>query len=83
MEALHNMATDNNNKGLIKTYTLARDKMFIVASESTIKKILLYENEAVGKENDKHDLYLTEIVLEIRKDLGIKDINFPIVGLKK
>lgn len=52
-------------------------------SEDVIKKILLYEEEAVGKKIDLHDKYLTEFIKEIRKDLKIKNRNFPTVYLKK
>ena len=45
--------------------------------------MLDFENKAVGKESDLHDQYLTELVREIRKDLKIKDKNFPKISLKK
>lgn len=45
--------------------------------------MLIYEHEAVGKTNDLHDKYLTELIKEIRKDLKIKDKNFPGIYLKK
>lgn len=83
VEALHNMATENNNKQLIKNYVFARDKLFLIANENVIKKMLLYENEAVGKENNLHDNYLTELIKEIRIDLYIKDKSFPTIYLKK
>jgi len=55
----------------------------IVASENVVSKIMLYEEKAVGQENNKHNDYLTDIVKEIRKDLKIKDKNFPTIYLKK
>jgi len=48
-----------------------------------VRKILIYEEKAVGKANDLHDEYLTEIIKSIRKDLKINDKNFPIVGFLK
>jgi hypothetical protein len=83
IEALHNLATEEKNKELTKNYVFSRDKPFLIASEGVIKKILIYEEEAVGKANDLHDKYLTELIKEIRKDLKIKDRDFPIVYLKK
>lgn len=83
MEALHNLATEEKNKEMTKNYVFACDKLFLIASEEVIKKILLYEEEAVGKANNLHDKYLTELVKEIRKDLKIKDKNFPLIYLKK
>jgi hypothetical protein len=83
IEALHNMATENGSKELIKNYVFTRDKLFLIANEKVIKKLLLYEEEAVGKENKLHDKYLTDLVKEIRKDLKIKDKDFPTIYLKK
>lgn len=83
IEALHNLVSEVKNKELIKSYVLARDKLFLIASEEVIKRMLLYEEEAVGKDNDLHDKYLTELIKEIRKDLKIKDRNFPTIYLKK
>jgi hypothetical protein len=83
IEALHNLAANNKNEKYISEYTYARDKLFIIASENVIKKVLLYEEEAVGRENSKHDAYLTDVVIEIRKDLRIKDKDFPTIYLKK
>jgi len=83
MEALHNLATEDNNKALIKNYVFARDKLFLIANETVIKKILLYEEEAVGKLNPLHDKYLTDLVKAIRKDLKMNDKDFPLIYLKK
>ncbi|MEA4853502.1 MAG: hypothetical protein VB082_04390 [Christensenella sp.] len=83
IEALHNLATDNHNKELTSKYTYYRDKLLIVGSETVVKCILLYENEAVGKANELHDKYLTDIVKAIRKDLNIKDKDYPNIYLKK
>lgn len=82
-EALHNLASDNNIKEFTKKYVFARDKLLLIASEDVVKKILLYEDEAVGKGNDLHDKYLTDLVKSIRKDLKIKDVDFPKVHLRK
>lgn len=83
IEALHNIAAENNNKEAIKNYVFSRDKLFIMASEDVIKKMIKYEEEAVGKKNNLHDAYLTEVIKAIRKDLRINDKNFPLVYLKK
>jgi hypothetical protein len=83
IEAVHNLASNNNNDTFVKKYVFARDKLFIIAGEIVIKKIFLYENEAVGKTNQLHDKYLTDVIKEIRKDLSIKDTDFPMICLKK
>ena len=83
MEALHNLATDNNDRELVSKYTYHRDKLFIVGSEKVIRCILKYEEKAVGKDNNLHDEYLTDIVKAIRNDLKIKDKKFPNIYLKK
>ena len=80
MEALHNLASDNVNT---TEYVFARDKLFLIASEDVIRKMMLFEEEAVGKSNDLHDRYLTDLIKAIRKDLKIVDKNFPQVYLKK
>jgi len=83
IEALHNLAAQNSDRNLISTYTYHRDKLLIVGSEEVVKNILRYENEAVGKESELHDKYLTDIIKAIRKDLKIRDKNFPNIYLKK
>jgi hypothetical protein len=83
MEALHNLAAENNNPESIKNYVFARDKLFLIANELVIKKMLLYEEEAVGKASDLHDKYLTELIKSIRGDLKLKDKDFPQIYLKK
>ena len=82
MEALHTIA-GNNDKKSIEKYVFARDKLFLIASEKVIQKLLIYEEEAVGKQNDLHDEYLTELIKEIRKDLKLTNRNLPIIYLKK
>lgn len=83
IEALHNLASDNNNPKTIKEYTYHRDKLLIIGSEKVIQCIIQYEELAVGKDRNLHDKYLTNIVKAIREDLKIKDKNFPPVYLKK
>jgi hypothetical protein len=83
MEALHELASDNKSKDVVNKYVFARDKLFIIASEEVIRNMLLYEEEAVGKSNDLHDTYLTNLIKSIRKDLKINDKKFPKVYLKK
>ena len=83
IEAMHNLASQNDNKTYGKNYTFTRDKLFLIGSEDVIKKMLAYETEAVGKESHVHDKYLTELIKAIRKDLKLKDKDFPLVYLKK
>ncbi len=84
IEALHNLvADDGTNREQIKKYVFARDKLFLIASEDVIRKMLLYEEKAVGKANDLHDTYLTELIKSIRIDLKIIDKDFPKIYLKK
>ena len=83
IESLHNLAANNSSRDAISKYTYHRDKLLIVGSEEVVKSILQYENEAVGKETDFHDEFLTNIVKVIRQDLKIKDKNFPQIYLKK
>jgi|SRR5690606_20788585 len=83
IEALHNLASDNKDAEKIKSYVFSRDKLFLIASENVIKKMINYEEEAVGKNSDLHDFYLTELIKSIRKDLKIKDKDFPQIYLKK
>lgn len=82
IESLHNLAEENSKESTRK-YVFARDKLFLIASENVIRKLLKYEEEAVGKQNDKHDDYLTELVKAIRKDLKLRDKHFPKIYLKK
>ena len=83
IEALHNLAGNNKEVNCVKKYVFARDKLFLIASEQVITKMIDYEEKAVGKENVLHDVYLTELIKEIRKDLKIKDKKFPKIYLKK
>jgi len=83
IESLHNLAANNSSRDAISKYTYHRDKLLIVGSEEVVKCILKYENEAVGKESNLHDEFLTDIVKAIRSDLKIKDKNYPIIYLKK
>ncbi len=82
IEALHNLAAENSKKATTN-YVFARDKLFLIASENVIRKMLKYEEEAVGKPNNLHDKYLTELIKSIRSDLKLKDKNFPGIYLKK
>lgn len=81
IESLHNLATDNTDINFLKKYTFSRDKMFIVADEKVIKKMIEYEYNI--HDIQKHDYYLTQLIKAIRKDLRIKDKDFPIIQLKK
>jgi len=82
-EALHNLAANNSDREATAKYTYCRDKLLIVGDEKVVQCILKYENEAVGKVSGLHDKYLTDIVKAIRKDLKIKDRDFPNVYLKR
>ncbi|HEY4787379.1 MAG TPA: hypothetical protein VIH57_15075 [Bacteroidales bacterium] len=82
IEALHNLAGDNS-KEATKKYVFARDKLFLIASEEVIRKMINYEEEAVGKPCDLHDEYLTELIKAIRSDLKLKNKDFPKIYLKK
>jgi len=83
IEALHNLAAENKNNDFVRNYVFARDKLLLIASETVINKMILYEEKAVGKENNLHDQYLTELIKSIRKDLKIIDKSFPNIYLKK
>jgi hypothetical protein len=82
IEALHDLVSNNDGKDVIKKYVFARDKLFIIASEDVVKKIMLYEEKGVGEANSLHNAFLTEIVKSIRKDLKITDENFPEIYFK-
>ena len=82
VEALHYLNADNNGKDVIKNYVFARDKLFIIASENVIKKLISYE-EALPKVTDiEKEVYLTELIKAIREDLKLKDKNFPHIYFK-
>jgi len=83
IEALHDLAAENENLDCMKNYVSARDKLFIIAGEDVIKNLLIYEFEGVGKQNDLHDKYLTDLIKSIRVDLKLKDKNFPQVFFKR
>jgi hypothetical protein len=82
IEALHNLAADNSKEST-KKYVFARDKLFLIASEEVIREMISYEEKAVGKPNDLHDDYLTELIKAIRSDLKLKNKDFPKIYLKK
>ncbi|WP_341903074.1 hypothetical protein [Fluviicola taffensis] len=82
LEALHNLASDNQSTKYGKEYTYARDKLLLIASEDVIKMMILFEAE-VRDQNNLHDECLTELIKSIRKDLRLRDKSFPIVGLRK
>ncbi|MBV7269014.1 hypothetical protein [Winogradskyella luteola] len=82
VESLHNHTANDNEESLTR-FVLARDKMFLIASENVIKKMLDYEDNGVGKSLEAHNFYLTELIKSIRADLKLKDKNFPIISFKK
>lgn len=77
------LAAHNEDKAAVETYTLHRDKIFVIANENVVRAILKYEENVVGQVNSQHDELLTQIYIEIRNDLKVKDKDFPIVCLKK
>ena len=83
LEAIHNLAAENNNKNVTKSYVFARDKLLIIASEEVILRMIQYEENAVGKQTNSHDEYLTELIKAIRSDLKLRSKKFPQIYLKK
>ena len=61
IEALHDFAAANTNNEAVKKFTFARDKLLIIACEDVVVKLLLYEEATLGKSNELHDAYLTEL----------------------
>ncbi|MEM6686339.1 MAG: hypothetical protein AAF617_11205, partial [Bacteroidota bacterium] len=82
VELLHNHSANNTTESLEK-YVLIRDKMLLIASEDVVNKMLAYEKNGVGKSLEDHDIYLTELIKSIRRDLKLKDKKFPLIGFKK
>lgn len=83
IEALHNLAANNNNAKAIHEYTNKRDKLLLIANEDVIIKLFQYKNNTIGKDSEKHDKYLTELYKAIRRDLKLKSKRLPIINLKK
>lgn len=82
IEALHYLIADNNDENIGK-YIFARDKLFLIANEDVIKKMIIFE-ESTSKKTDLklHDALLTDLVRSIRKDLQLKDRDFPQIYFK-
>lgn len=82
IEALHYLIADNNDENIGK-YVFARDKLFLIANEDVIKKMIIFE-ESTSKKTDLklHDALLTDLVRSIRKDLQLKDRDFPKIYFK-
>ena len=83
MGVLHDLASKNTSSQRLTNYTKARDELLIIASEQVITALLLYEEKAFGKSCDRHDEYLTTLIKAIRKDLNLKDKNFPTIRVVK
>ena len=83
IDALHDLASKNTSFKNHTAYTKARDELLIIANEQVITALLLYEEKAVGQQCDRHDEYLTSLITAIRKDLKLKDKNFPMIRLVK
>lgn len=82
IEALHNLISNNNDEA-IKQYVFMRDKLFLMASEKVIKELLQFEHNGVGKSQDIHDKYLTNLIKAIRADLKLKNRQLPLLYFKK
>jgi hypothetical protein len=82
IEAIHNLAAENS-KVATKNYVLARDKLFLIASEEIIRKMIEFEENTVGKQSNLFDEYLTELIKAIRIYLKLKNKNFLKIYLKK
>ncbi|MBS9464388.1 hypothetical protein KIM67_18345 [Flagellimonas sp. 389] len=82
IEALHYLIADNNNENIGK-YVFARDRLFLIANEDVIKKMIAFEENTNKKVDQRlHDTLLTDLVKSIRKDLRLKDKNFPHIYFK-
>ena len=79
IDAIH----ENIENSSLAKYVKARNKVFLIASEEVIKKMLLFEKGIDERDNDIHDDNLTALIKAIRIDLKIKDENFPKIGFKK
>lgn len=83
IESLHNLAANSDLPQNMDKYTYFRDKLFVVASEEVVRRILEFEIKGAGKPSEIHDKYLTDIIKAIRKDLKIRDKDFPSIHFKK
>ena len=45
IEALHNLTSDNVSKEATNKYAFAIDKLFLIANQDVVKKILFYEEK--------------------------------------
>lgn len=79
--AIHDLASNNKSLLALSNYAKARDKLLIIANEQVVNALLIFEEKAVGKICDRHDEYLTTLIKEIRRDLRLKDKNFPTIRL--
>lgn len=82
IETLHYLISNNNDEA-IKQYVLMRDKLFLMASEEVIKELLQFEHNGVGKSQEVHDKYLTNLIKAIRVDLKLKNNQLPILYFKR
>lgn len=91
IESLHNLASAQSREldekiidDYLTKFTFFRDKLLIVGSEAVVKEILAYEkNVFVKHQANLHDKYLSNVIRAIRKDLKIRDRNFPEISFKK
>ena len=81
--AVHHLASSNKSSTALSNYAKARNKLLIIANEQVVNALLVYEEKAVGKPCDRHDEYLTILIKAIRRDLRLKDKNFPTIRLVK
>lgn len=90
IDALQALAS-NNGQNEVKGYTEARNKLLIIGNEDVIIHLLKYEKfvdqknliDSISDFQIEHDLYLTDLIKTIRKDLNIKDKYYPKVFLRK
>jgi hypothetical protein len=82
VEALHYLNADNTGKDVIKNYVFARDKLFIIASENVIVKLIAYEEALPKVPYFEKEVYLTELIKSIREDLKLNYKNLPHIYFK-
>ncbi len=80
--ALHNMVPNDKTDDVQIVYVKARDILFTVASPEVINNLLEYEKNGMNHPLEQHNKYLTELMKAIRKDLKIKNNNFPVISFQ-
>ena len=62
IEALHNLGIDDGNQELLRKYLFQRDRLILIASEEVVRKMLLFEENVMGKINAPNEMYLTQLM---------------------